>query len=1145
MKRAPSGSIVYSPSDLIRFLSSPFGSWMDRHHLENPGTLEPDRPSEEERLIQRSGDAHEKSVLAELTSARVDLASIHTRNFAVAHAETIAALEARRQVVYQAALRKGPFEGFSDFIELQPDGQYSVWDTKLARSPKPYYLVQLCAYSEMLEELTGYRPERCGVILGARNRVEFRIEDFFHYYSRLKRRFLELQDGYSGDPSERPEPMPRADHGRWGSHAERFFEETDHLVRVAGITRGQIKKLNDAGIVTMTQLAASADAKVRALAPDSRQKLAAQAALQCQTLERRKSDPECRPSFQVLPARLPDGRANGLTLLPPQDAADVFFDMEGYPLVPGGLEYLFGLVTRDGHEPGPSFRAWWAHDRAEEKAAFEGFVDHVHGRWLTNPGMHVFHYAPYEVTAVRRLSTRHDTRQEEVDDLLRSGVFVDLYHVVRRGLMLGEDSYSIKLLERLYRGKRKTTVATAADSIVQYASWLASGESRSPSGSPILAAIEEYNEDDCRSTVELYDWLMDLAKTVDPIADAWEAPGVMEAESDGEDGAVQPEPDPTAERAAELRARAEPLAITVADVLNYHRREDKPKWWRVFDRASGPSEDLRDDAACIEAVSACAAAEGVKRSLVRRFEFDPAQECKLAPKDQVFFTDHIGATFTIEEIDTERGRLALKIGATALAGRQMEFPSGGGLIQSDIVDTRAMRESLLRLADRALDSLETLPASVSAMLGKQRPAGLPARPEEGPVDAAARIVAEMDGDFLVIQGPPGTGKTYTASRVIAGLLADGKSVGVASNSHKAISNLMAACGEAADERGYQIRGVKVGGNPEEEVLRRYSGLEHCADSKKATLQYAGGLIGGTAWLFSRPEWREGQLDYLFIDEAGQVPLANALAMATCAKNVVLLGDQMQLEQPVQGTHPGDASLSVLQYALKDEELSVEDAPVFHPVVPADIGLFLATSRRMHPAVCRFISESIYDGRLSAHGDCAQQTIETSGTDFQDTPHGIAFVPVIHEGNVQKSEEEVERVAAVYRQLLGRSYTDKTGAPRDLALKDFLFIAPYNAQVRALKAALPEGARVGSVDKFQGQEAPVCVLSMCSSFGEYGSRGLGFILDKNRLNVAVSRAMCLAVVVGDPRIADSLPGSVEEMRLLNLYCKLSDEGSAGA
>jgi uncharacterized protein len=353
-----------------------------------------------------------------------------------------------------------------------------------------------------------------------------------------------------------------------------------------------------------------------------------------------------------------------------------------------------------------------------------------------------------------------------------------------------------------------------------------------------------------------------------------------------------------------------------------------------------------------------------------------------------------------------------------------------------------------------------------------------------------------------------------------------------------VVNLLIECGKAARETGSFLLGVKAGGEKEGPLFAENPALRYVESNKEARTAYANGVVGGTAWLFTLPEW-EGVLDFLFIDEAGQVSLANAVAMARCAKNIVLLGDQMQLEQPIQGTHPGDAGLSSLQYALKDLRASVPDLPVFHAVVPSEYGLFLGESRRMHPSVCRFISESIYEGRLASHPDCAQQKIDLTPNahGIVTKESGIVFSGVEHDGDIQRSDEEVERVKAVYRELLGRPYTASDGLTKPLALEDFLFIAPYNAQVRALQTALPVGARVGSVDKFQGQQAPVCILSLCSSYGEYGSRGLAFILDRNRVNVAISRAKCLAIVVGDPRIGSAAAGSIEEMMLINLFCKL--------
>ena len=466
------------------------------------------------------------------------------------------------------------------------------------------------------------------------------------------------------------------------------------------------------------------------------------------------------------------------------------------------------------------------------------------------------------------------------------------------------------------------------------------------------------------------------------------------------------------------------------------------------------------------------------------------------------------------------------------------FPSSGSILPDEFVSKKPIPEALAAVAEKQLHG--NLNPAATALLTRVAPVLDLETPDESVVEAAVRISASMSGGCLVIQGPPGTGKTYTAARMIRGLLAAGKKVGVVSNSHKAVTHLLEACGKALREAGASLTGIKVGGDGDGALFDDNPAFRHVEKAADAKDAYSAGVVGGTAWLFCRPEW-EDVLDFLFVDEAGQVSLANTVAMTRCTRNLVLLGDQMQLEQPIQGVHPGDSGLSGLQYALKDLETSRMDAPAFHAVVPAHSGLFLGESRRMHPSVCRFISESIYDGRLLSHADCARQRVFPSSglAGCITAEHGIVFIGVEHDGNSQQSDEEVERVQWIYNDLVGRSYTASDGTTKSLSLEDFLFIAPYNAQVRALQSVFPADARIGSVDRFQGQEAPVCILSLCSSYGEYGSRGLSFILDRNRINVAISRAQCLAVVVADPRIASAAAGSLGEMSLVNLFCKLSD------
>jgi predicted RecB family nuclease len=1134
MKYKSGGELIYSPTDLVRYLASPFASWMDRCYLEAPKALTPGEETDEAKLIAQAGDAHERVVLEELRIATPGLVVVQKGVFPDALQATRDAMAANAPIIYQATLEAGKFAGFADFLILDGSGRYQIWDAKLARSPKPYYPIQLCCYSEMLAAVAGVpMPEEFGVILGSRDRVEFRIEDFIHYYTRIKSKFLGMQEQFTGNMADRPEPLPQADHGRWNSHANTFFTETDHLVQVSGITVGQIKKLKHADITTMAALAEASGKSVRKLAPDTLEKLVNQARLQCQTLTDRRTTPEAPPRYDVLPHTGANGEPVGLAALPPDNQADVFFDMEGYPLMPGGLEYLFGLCYRNGHAGSVEFQDWWAHDRDEEKIAFEGFVDWVYNRWRTNPGLHVYHYAAYEVSTVRRLSTQHDTRQDEVDMLLRNAVFVDLYQIIRHGLRIGEDSYSIKAVERLYRPKRATEVATAGESIVQYAHWMASNQSRDWNVSSILKDIRDYNEDDCKSTAELLQWLRGVAN------DNKIPLGVLDADV-STPPTLPPEVVSRLEIASRLREQDDLISGILTDLIDFHRREEKPMWWRMFDRADATSEELRDDPGCIEGIQAIGEPATVKQSLEQTYRFDPDQECKLTADGRscVMFTHNLEAGLNLSGLDASARELTIKIGKKGFMEKMGgAFPAQGSLLPNEYVSATPIQIALAEVANGYLSG--ELPAPVAALLNRVPPKASLQIPSESTTDTAIRVAGLMSGECLVIQGPPGSGKTYTASRVVASLLSEGRKVGIASNSHKAVVNLLIACGDAARESGLRLQGIMVGGEAEGQLYSSNPEMHHIGGNADACAAYGSGVVGGTAWLFTRPEWK-GALDFLFIDEAGQVSLANTVAMARCANNLVLLGDQMQLEQPIQGSHPGDAGLSALQYALKDTASSKPDAPMFHAVVPHDCGIFLKESRRMHPLVCRFISESIYEGRLESHHDCARQGIVVPpDSSLVKKDAGIIFSGVEHEGNVQQSDEEVDQIRTIYGEMLGCPYTAIDGSTRLLALEDFLFIAPYNAQVRALEAALPAGSRVGSVDRFQGQEAPVCILSLCSSYGEYGSRGIAFILDRNRINVAVSRAQCMAVVVADPRIANAAAGSIDEMKLINLFCKLAD------
>lgn len=1111
-------------------MQSPFASYMDHFHLEYPEQAAPDEASEQDALIMRKGIEHEKAFLKSLEADGRDVCRIEQGP--QAQKETREAIVAEREVVYQAALARDGFAGFADFLVRDPaSGLYEVWDTKLSRKARPYFLVQLCAYADMLEVLQGSRPNRVRVVLGTGETRAFRTDDSFYYYRRLREEYLRQFAAF--DPKNRPFPNPGANHGRWASHAEKFLEEVDHLCRVAKIRQSQIKKLEAAGIATLTALATTEAARVPRLDDGILSVLKEQAALQLASAGRD------RPEYRVLDQNPEDPR-RGLACLPPPSQHDVYFDMEGYPLVDGGLEYLFGACYRDNGEI--RFKDWWAFDRESEKQGFESFIDWIVERRSQDPTMHVYHYAPYEVTAVRRLMGRYATREDEVDDLLRGEVFVDLYRTVCESLRIGEPAYSIKNVEHLYLGRREGAVTDAGASIVAFEHWLEAKEPRDWQTSPILKSIRDYNEDDCKSTLLLAGWLREQQSEA---GIAWIPPRNA---SDGAGAEVRALPDQVIQRKelasrllqkipADDISRAEEadrwrVQEMLAHLLEFHRREAKPVWWAMFDRHAMTPEELWEDVHCLGGlVREPGEPVAIKRSKGFWYRFDPAQDTKITAGDYVYFAHDIDIKASIEDM-TEDGRILVKLGPKSMNLLEGAGPPSSLCLIPDEFVSPGVIESAIHDIVAEYGEINRLPCCLETFLHRSPPrVGGQAQqqllgPGEEPSEGAVRIVRALEDTALCIQGPPGAGKTFAGSLMISRLVADGKSVGVTSNSHKAIHNLLFAVGER--QHG-QLQGIKVGDKDAGDLRVQFPNLR-CLDSGAAAAGFNGGLIGGTAWFFSRPEM-SGRLDYLFVDEAGQVSVANLVAMSRSTRNLILLGDQMQLGQPIQGSHPGESGQSALAYLLQD-----------HATIPDELGVFLARTWRLHPRICEFISGAVYEGRLQPEPHTAERVVLPSGADDQvPRESGLVFLPVEHEGNSQASEEEVAAIVGVANDLLGRDWIPKAGESRRLTLDDILFIAPYNMQVRRLRESLPAGARVGSIDKFQGQEAPVVVVSMCASHGEAGPRGLKFLLDRNRLNVAISRAKSLAVVVGDPRLALTPCGTVEELEQLNLYCRILDAG----
>jgi predicted RecB family nuclease len=1131
------GGLLLSASDLVAFLECEHLSALDLQIARGDHTAEPTRTDSND-LVARKGDEHERSHLESLVAQRLDVVIVPSVIDGVvsgreALERTEVAMREGADVVFQGALAGDGWRGFADFLERVPkpspafgEWSYEVVDTKLARQTKPEFIMQLCLYSDLLGRLQGLVPERMHVVLGSRERRSFRFDDFAAFYRRLQRRYeARLAEDLSGTY---PEPVAHCGLCRWSERCEAVWEADDHLSLIAGLGRAQATHLAGVGITTCAQLATAgpADRPPRiGRAPFER--LREQGCLQVH--ERTTGE----QVYELLP--LEEGR--GFARLPEPGPGDLFFDMEGDPFYEGeGLEYLFG-VSRIEHSE-PVFRAFWARNRAEEKLAFEAFVDFVMEALAEDPTIHVYHYAAYEPSALKRLMGRHGTREDELDQLLRGEVLVDLYAVTIQALRTSKPGYSIKQIEAFYMGKREQEVTDGGDSIVRFEEWLESGDQA------LLDAIEAYNEVDCTSTVELLRWLLkrrDEAQEKFAVVIPWR-PAPDPYESSPEAVEVQ---DDIARLEAALTVRLpEDLGCAseeergrwlMAQLLHYHRREEKPCWWAYFTRMEMSPEELVEDAEAIGQLTADPAAQPIaeKRSFIYTLRF-PEQEHKLTPGSD------------IRDPATKRGVDVVAIGDAEGIVRirrgqnRAEEPLPASLIPGGPYNTTEQRAALRRLAAVVITAGVNGPGELRALrdiLCRRPPRvagpapGSPLNTGSPQIDQLKEIAEHLDESCLFIQGPPGSGKTWTGAQLIVHLIERGARVGVAANSHKAIHNLLHEVEESAMEQGITFRGLKKcsSDNPESEFASR---LEAPLIENEVSIQAFPPpddvrLIAGTAWLFA-PEAMDSALDYLFCDEAGQVSLADALAMGTSARNLILLGDPLQLAQVLQGTHPDGAGSSVLMHLLGP-----------HDTIPPELGVFLDHTRRMHPDVCRFISEAFYENRLSAIAECSSQRIDAPGA---LTGTGLRFIATDHAGNTGSSSEEADAIASAIGDLELGTVTLHDGSSRPIEHHDIMIVTPYNAQVRHLTEHLPAGVRIGTVDKFQGQEAHVVFFSMATSSGAEVPRNIEFLYSRNRLNVAVSRARCLAVLVCNPSLLDLKARTIEQMRLVNALCRLVELAS---
>jgi predicted RecB family nuclease len=1099
---------LLSPSDLNNLLECRHLMALELARFNGNGSPRSGRGAHVD-ILARYGEQHETTILEgyEASGRTVERVVSGRREdaFRAAIEQTHAAMRRGVDVIHQATLVGDGFGGYADFLERVPvpsslgDWSYEVADAKLARATKGYFLVQLSVYAALLERIQDLEPQELAVLLGDGRRDTYRTEDFAAYVRRIRR--------YAGDtvagglPDTYPLPCGHCGICDYRHHCEGRRRSDDHLSLVAGMRRDQVARLEPAGVQTLAALARlDPDRRIPRMPRDSLAKLRRQAALQ---LRERETGEQCYELLTYEPGF-------GFGLLPEPAPGDLYFDLEGDPYIGDrGLVYLLGLGWKDGTEE--RYEAFWAHTRDEEKAAFERLVDFVMEWRGRHPGSHVYHYGAIEETMLKTLAMYHATREAEVDTLLRAGALVDLYRVVRQGLRISKESYSLKKVEDFYWGERTAAVKEAGGSIVAYENWLGTRDQAQ------LDEIALYNREDVHSTRGLRDWLLRLREELvaSGAAVEWRPPP-----EDADEVAEEIDPE-TAKLRDALIATGDPVDRQLGELLMYHRREAKPAWWWYFARQKMTEEELRDeDDEAIGGLEPAGAEFPLARSRGVPMRF-PLQSMKLFVGNVIDPVSERRAE--IVGLDPVEGTLTLKLGPTMWKAD----PPPRSLIPGSPIPTPEQRAALRRLATDVLAEGSSYLAS-RALLRRELPRiagcppGAPLLEGDYTVARAVELALRLDGSTLPIQGPPGTGKTYAGARIAVALMARGRRVGVIAPSHKAIHNLLEEIERIARADGLRFRGFKRGDdeNAYESPFGDAGSIENvgnddCEDAPDDVL-----LVAGTSWLFARGGM-EGTIDTLLIDEAGQVSLADALAVATSSRNVILLGDPQQLAHVAQGGHPEGTAVSALAHVLDGEA-----------TIPPDRGLFINVSRRMHPDVCDFVSEISYRGELHSLPECATQRVDSRGLEGT----GLRWFPVSHNGNRRESPEEGDVIAEQAALLAGGTMTRPDGRTITIEEAGVMVVTPYTAQVRLLRERLPDWIQVGTVDKFQGREAAVVFFSMATSSGEDVPRNAEFLYSRNRLNVAVSRAKCLAVLVASPALLTVRCRTVEQMRLVNALCR---------
>lgn len=1136
---------------------------------------------EDQSLAQKYGVIFEDALIQELLES-VGVGVVGRPEVDGDMAQTIELMKAGTPVIYQGGLKRQfertLFSGRPDFLvhkdwslifvdgkltaqkrvdSTESENKYTVWDAKYGGQAKPAYLLQVGLYVDALDAL-GLKAEgeRHGLVLGSRTTESFEEIEIVPAMRLARKKIADVID--HAERSRNTDDLATFQASALGWHCpskqncdiceypdlcKDDRKATDDLVQVANITQAQIARLATEEITTMRGLAnAGDDKRPYRMTQETFDKIRQQASAQVESLRTGK------PVHRLLQDPM-------IQYLPPRSRLDVFFDFEGFPyfVERGGLEYLFGNYdwgtgTNEEEPRDDLFTEFWAHDRASEKEAFSAFMAWAMKRMEEDSEAHIYHYASYEVTALKRLAMRHGIYEQEVAWLISNGRLVDMFNFVRNSMIVGEESYSIKKLERHYNFIRSSDVQKASASIDEYDRWreldalskdvALPAEERKiivADAAKIYSELRLYNLEDVWSTRELYRWL----ESMPGASSKYGLPEPGDSDEEGPDR----KPSKSEQELVELQAQTKELFDKVANwdwgkdldsdyraqiwlalthSILFYKREEVMFWADIAIKVLMDEEALEGDRT---AASISEVVEVARETKTRRADdstYTQVTYTCLFPEDDLYIPKEDQEVIVRYRGEGNRqkrdfGKIVSVEGSSITFTRAITKGSDSfipdALINKTHIPTTSKQSALLKLANEIADAWQTplnpapdMPAIMDLLM--RRPpklTGLSALPKADPdnfLPAVVSAVKALDHSVLAIQGPPGSGKTYLGSRTIAELIKAGKRVGVTANSHSAIENLLEAC-------------IEAGVDPEQIVKKQDEGEERPWTTRRSNgpvvtwmkNQTGPYVVGGTSFFFSNRDVREYRLDYLFIDEAAQYSLVDCMAVSAIADNLVLMGDPQQLAQVVTAVHPGGVENSALGHYMGENS-----------ILPANMGYFVEVTRRLHPDVNHAVSWLAYEGKLRSHPTTVDYKIDGH-------EQGLIAIPVPHLGNSTSSEEEAETVVELVNRLHGKEDPSNV-----------LVVAAYNAQVDLLRKKLDEAGfeqvLVGTVDKFQGREGLAVIYSFAASSSMDAPRGLEFLLDRNRLNVAISRAKATCYLVFSETLLESQFKTVAEVKAVS-------------